>query len=482
MATASSIPHGAYRPRQPECSVLYEVIDEQLEGFLAAAASRGHPLPLFIERTFRNYLACGIAAHGFVRVHCDQCGDDRVVAFSCKRRGVCPSCAGRRMADTAADLVDHVLPRVGVRQWVLSLPFSLRYRLAYDRKLLSPVLGAFVRAVFRWQQRQIRARYGVAQAKCGAVTFVQRFGGALNLNVHFHCLVLEGGYEVPPQTGAVGFLRLPAPSDDDVMEVLADAAGRIHRQLVKHGFGANAGDSGEDAPQDPLAKSNPLLADLYAASLLARGSKGRDAPGQTRRSTGGTRAAARPVPLCAVGYGLSLHAGVFVPASDRHRLERIVRYTARPQLATERLSRLPDGRLRYDLRQPWRDGTTHVLLEPEKFMQRLAALIPPPRQHQVRYHGILAPSATWRDQVVPGPARARPTSPRGHKHYRPWAELLRRVFAVDVLVCPRCGGRCRVVASASEPRTAAALLGLSPIGERGPPAARCSQPTARSPG
>ena len=78
------------------------------------------------------------------------------------------------MADTAADIVDFVLPAVGVRQWVLSLPFSLRYRLAYDRVLLGPVLNAFVRSVTRWQQRRLRQIYGVRGAKCGAITFVQR--------------------------------------------------------------------------------------------------------------------------------------------------------------------------------------------------------------------------------------------------------------------------------------------------------------------
>jgi len=105
-------------------------------------------VPRFVEREIRAFLHCGILAHGFVRVHCDECGLDRVVAFSCKGRGFCPSCGGRRMADTAAHLVDRVLPEVPVRQWVLSLPWQLRYRLAYDAPLVQGVLGIFVRAVF----------------------------------------------------------------------------------------------------------------------------------------------------------------------------------------------------------------------------------------------------------------------------------------------------------------------------------------------
>src|SRR5213596_807259 len=92
------------------------------------------------ELELRSFLECGVLAHGFLRVHCDACGEDRVVAFSCKGRAVCSSCGGRRMADTAAHLVDRVLPKVPVRQWVLSLPFALRYRLAYDARLVRDVL------------------------------------------------------------------------------------------------------------------------------------------------------------------------------------------------------------------------------------------------------------------------------------------------------------------------------------------------------
>jgi len=97
-------------------------------------------VPRFVERELREFLDCGIPAQGVLRVHCDACGEDRLVAFSCKGRGFCPSCGGRRMADTAAHLVDRVLPAAPVRQWVLSLPFALRYLLAYDARLLGAVL------------------------------------------------------------------------------------------------------------------------------------------------------------------------------------------------------------------------------------------------------------------------------------------------------------------------------------------------------
>src|SRR5881296_3344730 len=167
-------------PRNPEESILYGVVAAQLETFLERQHRRDRPVPRFVERELRSFLECGVLAHGFPRVHCDACGRDRVVAFSCKGRSLCSSCGGRRMADTAAHLVDRVLPKVPVRQWVLSLPFALRYRLAYDARLVRDVLHIFVQVVSASLRRRARNHRGVGKARCGAVTFVQRFGGALN--------------------------------------------------------------------------------------------------------------------------------------------------------------------------------------------------------------------------------------------------------------------------------------------------------------
>jgi hypothetical protein len=173
----------AYVPRRAEQTLLYDVVSKHIEGFLARARERGRTVPRFVERELRAFLDCGILAHGFLRVHCDGCGLDRLVPFSCKGRAFCPSCGGRRMADTAAHLVDRVIPEVPVRQWVLSLPFPLRYRLAYDAALTRDVLQLFVRAVFASMRRRARSRWGIRKPQCGAVTFIQRFGDALNLNV-----------------------------------------------------------------------------------------------------------------------------------------------------------------------------------------------------------------------------------------------------------------------------------------------------------
>ena len=217
-------------------------------------------VPLFVERELRAFLECGILARGFVRVYCDICRMDRVVPYSCKHRGFCPSCGGRRMADTAAHLVDHVFPEVSVRQWVLSVPFALRYRLAYDSSLVRDVLQIFVRTVFA----SIRRRAGIAasnrKARCGAVGFIQRFSDALNLDPHFHLAALDGIY-IDDSDGKPAFRRVGTPSDAEVARVAERVHRRVMRLMEQRGLGPQA----DPEEADALRRDQPLLAELYGA-------------------------------------------------------------------------------------------------------------------------------------------------------------------------------------------------------------------------
>ena len=118
---------GRYARREPENTVLHRIVREHLTTFLATVREeRGMGLPRYVEEELRRYLRCGILAHGFLRVVCPKCRQEIVVAYSCKCRGACPSCSARRMCDAAAHLVDHVLPDVPVRQWVLTAPHEVR--------------------------------------------------------------------------------------------------------------------------------------------------------------------------------------------------------------------------------------------------------------------------------------------------------------------------------------------------------------------
>jgi hypothetical protein len=174
---------GGYRRREPEKTALHAVVRANLETLLEEARGRsegGSGYPSFVEKEFRRYLDCGLLAHGFSRLRCPTCGIERLVAFSCKGR-VCPSCWARRTAETAADLVDRVLPQAHYRQWVLTFPWELRFLLAVEPGFLSEMLAAFLRTVFAWQRLQGR-RLGL-RGETGSVTFTQRFGGILNLRL-----------------------------------------------------------------------------------------------------------------------------------------------------------------------------------------------------------------------------------------------------------------------------------------------------------
>jgi hypothetical protein len=430
------------------------------------------------------------------------------------------------MADTAAHWVDRVLPEVPIRQWVLTLPYPLRYRCAYDSKLTSQVLRAFVRSLFAGLRRRARSKWGVHAQQCGSITFIQRFGSALNMNVHFHALVLDGAYSFAPGRGnPPRFLALPPPGASEVARVLAGTARRIQRVVEVH-------DSGD---ADALERDEPLLSLLAAASLRTCIATGPDRGKPWRRL--GDRVEPRETAEAEVDPeaservpqfgGMSLHADVAVPARDRKRLERLCRYVARPPLANERLEEQPDGRIALRLKTRWRDGTTHVLMERSELIERLVPLIPPPRAHQVRYHGILAPCASVRDLIVPGrlgsaqdtqpkpPGRASErvasekfradtplAQPEGEQSgsdewrggslppdmYEPWpksnrrpvdkaentrrmrwAALLQRVFEIDALRCPRCGSTLRLIAAIEDPETARRILECLELPARAPP-------------
>jgi hypothetical protein len=295
----------AYEPRATAGTLLQHVVRTHLERFLAetAAATDGAGVPRFIEREFREFLGCGSLSRGFARVRCGDCAFERLVPFSCKGRGFCPSCGGRRMAEQAAHLVDGVLPSVPVRQWVLTVPHRLRYRLAFDHGLCRAVLGVFVRAVLGWYRRRGR-RAGAVDGRSGTITVVQRFGSGLELNVHFHTLAFDGVF-APGTDGTLRFHRLLPPSDADVTRLVATIARRVARLLVRRGVGA-----GLDA-HDPLAAESLALAGLASAAVQGRLALGPCAGARVERIANDpdTPPADRRRLLQARCEGFDLHAG-----------------------------------------------------------------------------------------------------------------------------------------------------------------------------
>ncbi len=461
-----------YERRRPEETLLYQLVREHWPRFLERAEAEGGGLPQFVVREFEEYLRCGLLEHGLVHLECARWGHDVVCAFSCKRRGFCPSCLGRRMSDVAAHLVDEVLPAVPIRQWVCSLPWSVRYALAYDRRLCADVLDAFVGALtrsLRWRAKRRLGLSSVEDALVGAVTFIQRVDSSLRLNVHFHTIALDGAY-VRDAEGELVFHALPEPSAEEVAQVAEWTHASLVRVLARHGRSL---EGVEDTP-DRLRDEEPALASCYAASAADVQLLG-DVPGQrTSKLVRPVRLIPSPTEPVAEVEGVNVHAKVAVDGRDRARLERLCRYVVRPPLSQERLSMHPDGRVKLSFKAAWKDGTHAVLLDPLDFIARLCALIPPPRFHMTRYHGVLAGRATARAEVVPGrapplvdaqlplfmpsevPSLQPPPPPSRH----PWPWLLKRVFAVEIETCPvpGCGGRMRLVEVATEPDDIARVM------------------------
>jgi hypothetical protein len=185
--------------------------------------------------------------------------------------------------------------------------------------------------------------------------------------------------------------------------------------------------------------------------------------------------------LCADIDGFSLHAAVRCGADERQALEQLCRYITRPALANERVQTNAAGQVVLKLKTPWRDGTTHLVMSPLEFMQRLAALVPRPRLHLIRFHGVLAPNAKLRALVVPQepePA-AQAAQPAECEaicaHHRPvrlsWARLLKRVFDLDLEHCPNCGGELKIIAAILEQPVIEKILMHLGLQARAPPRA-----------
>lgn len=427
-----------YNPRHPERTLLHQTIAEHFETWFELASAGqfdgqgDHHTPKpYVRQAFRKYLECGIFAHGFARAWCDDCGHDYFVAYSCKGRGVCPSCNTRRMAETAAHLTDHVFPRLPVRQWVLSVPKRLRYFMQRDGAVLGMVLRIFLRVIAQSLSANCPSAADVNKAAqhIGAVAFIHRFGSSLNGHVHFHVCAVDGVFEEVP-----GIVFHPARAIDEtaVAQVQATLRKRILRAFVGRG----------------------LLESCDAKEML--------------------------------GYqhsGFSVDAGVCIEAHDRAALERLLRYCARPPFAMDRL-RKEGAALVYRCAKQHSEPTSdkrgarvdELHLTPLELIDRIAALVPPPRTHRHRYFGVLAPNSPLRAAVtalaqpaasqpatvetaqpgagVPGVAApgnaATPTPepearPKRAAHYL-WAVLIARIYEAFPLLCPMCGGQMRIIA------------------------------------
>jgi len=370
---------------------------------------------------------------------------------------MCPSCWTRRAADTAAQLVDRLLPLVPYRQWVLSFPWELRFLLAIDRAFLSRMLRVTLKTLFSWKKERGRS-LGHADGHTGSVTFIQRFGSALNLNPHLHCLLPDGLF-VPSRGGPLSFVPLPEPSQEELQTVLQRLVHRLGKVARARLEQAHSDESVDDEQQAVYNSAGEALRLPFG-----------------RSTCDSSWSELHTKPLCASLDGFSLHAARRIAAHDRDGLERLCRYGLRAPFSAQRFYQLPDNTVVYQLKRPWPGpgGRTELVFDPTALLRRLAALIPAPYLNLVRYHGVLHNRSRFRDQlprpydepIEPGPNKpldgAQTDSTSHPLLKRPrrlgWAQLLRRVLNVDALSCPSCAIPMLVIAFITEPTVIKRIL------------------------
>ena len=311
-----------------------------------------------------------------------------------------------------------------------------------------------------------------AEAATGAVTLIQRFGSAANLNIHLHCLVLDGVYRI--SEGMPVFHPVRAPTAEQLQALLIRMIKRLMRLLTRKGYLV------EEQGMTYLADHDPesALAPLQAAACTYRIALGPRAGQKVLTLQTLPSQTARPSQQrCVNEQGFSLHADVRLAIHQRHKLEHLCRYITRPAIANERLQRHHNGQVVLQLKSPYHDGTTHIVMEPLEFMQRLAALVPRPRLHLIRFHGVLAPNAKLRAEIIPSPPvnandkladHGDPLPPSALARIR-WAQLLKRVFDIDREHCPNCGGLLTIVAAIVDPTAIAKILAHLGLSARAPP-------------
>jgi hypothetical protein len=398
-------------PRDPSTTVLYRVVAAHLETCRASLDTDpdAHGLLASVQRAWYDSLQCGVLAHGFLRLGCDTCHHELLLAFSCKRRGFCPSCAGRRMAQTAAHLVEQVLPWVPTRQWVISVPVPVRYWMASSQDLTAQVHTIIRTTIGQYYVHKAVAR-GCARANIqpGSVTCLQRFGSAINLHLHVHVMFLEGvSVDRTAQGLRPRFVQGEPPTNADLAAVVQKISRRVLRTLRQLGYLEAGLDAVVATGYDPLGDDAPALARTMAASVQQRLAFGERAGQQVRRLGAGVGHEGEGPTLigtrCASVHGFSLHANTHVPAHRRDPLERLLRSMARGAVSLERRTQDANGDLVSTFTHPWSDGTTGMRLSPMELLEKLAALVPLPRVHLVRYGGCVAPPSSLRGAIIPTP-------------------------------------------------------------------------------
>ena len=418
MVASSVEPLPLYRPREPRASGLWQLMDRHFETFRRVyderfAAQYGFWRPI-VERSVTAFLACGDLHEGFARVRCPDCGHEMFVAFSCKQRCTCPSCHQRRTLLTALHVAEEVCLPVAHRQVVLTIPKRLRLHARYDRKLL----GKLCRCAWTCIQAEVQRLLGREDVPPGMVAAIQTHGELLHWHPHIHTLVTCGAF-----TPEGEFLDVPELDKD-----------RLHAAWREAVFA------------------------LYLAEEKI-------APEAVENMRGWPHS------------GFSVDQSVCLPPGDRAGIERLVQYITRCPFSLSRLIKVTaTGQVVYKAEKdacrrfpdPRGDGMAagpkrnFQVLGPLEFLAEFTQHIPAKGSHLIRYYGWYRtrPGACAARRPMQAAAANLACRTGRRRFVRPnrcsptWAMLIKRVYEIDPLACPKCGGAMKVVAFIEPPQGA----------------------------
>ncbi len=352
-----------------------------------------------VEQTVDRFLACGIYRHGFARIRCPDCSQEYLLAFSCKTRYFCPSCQAKRVAAFVEWVTGELLEPVAHRQLVWTIPKVLRPAFRRDRKLL----GELSRSAWYSLRQYFQHALG-SDTMPAAVFAIQTYGDQLNFHPHLHSLVAEGGWGRDDRT----FQPL-SWLDSDILSAM-------FRQQVL----------------DMMVKQH-RLSSAFAHKIS-----------NWRHS------------------GFQVHCGRPVEADDRQALQRLAAYLLRPSFAATRLRYEPGtGQVHY--------GTAKGVarsLDALDWIARVIAHIPDPGEQMVRYYGWYSNASRGKRRLAglavaastPSDERETEADCFSRARRQSWARLLRKIYEVDPLTCPRCLGPMKIVSVIEQPETIRQIL------------------------
>jgi hypothetical protein len=333
----------------------------------------------------------------------------------------------------------------------------LRFFCARDRKMVNALVKVFYLAVRQLIVKKLRLQ-GIRNAQTGGVLVIQRLGGSLNLNVHFHAVFFDGGYVFDKNANAFVFYDLgDSITSQDVAAAVERIAMRSFKVLEKQGFIVDDEPSTSDADTDGLT----ICDGASVKNMIGFGPRAGQPVRRIRLRMDQTIAQIRGGLVAEMNW-FNLKADKTVKEHQRWKLARLVRYITRPPLAHERLKLAEDGTVRYSMKRPWSDGTVEIQLSGVELVEKLAAAVPPPRGHLIRYFGILAPNAKIRKDIVLVPKpKARDDTGKlrvAATQRASWAALAKQAFGLDLTKCELCGGVVRRLAVIRDPAVISKIL------------------------